>query len=180
MIFCDVCEPHGFRLTGIKVCHRFGAKVKTTQIKSLPEAQEELKRIASWASQIVSSVERVKEFEQGLIVMLGLNGAPARDHMVQTPNGHNGHCDVGITVVDRVISILREKGPIKLGKIVEEYSARKWPEPKSGTVYNSIANTVNYLYRKKRVTRNRRGYLVSTQTLPVVRESLKVEEGVRA
>lgn len=120
-------------------------------LTSLPEAARLLAEVTESTLKNAESIQRLNEFFNGRKQVAGTTATlRKKSDLISGASGE--------TASARVLTIMQEaKRSLSVKEIAAEWTARGWPDPGSGTLYDLIHGTVAYHKRSGTVLRKTRG-----------------------
>jgi hypothetical protein len=154
------------------------AQIMKTPIKSLPQAKHELDSAIEHLTRIQEYMDNFQEvMNQFSAIQERLNIS-----LPETGSARGQRDPSQMSLADRVFLLVSLMGhPVWPKEVAIEYENRKWPPPRSGTVYDAVNGAMSYLFHRKHLLgRDDNGYFVTTSTLSKDNDGEKAGEGARA
>lgn len=136
---------------------------KLPSIKTLPEAKEELARVADSISRLQEFVVHFSGVMDQLNEMRGVAAAPTQLEMGKIAEPKFERV-ANLPFTDRVLLILKDAGkPMFQKSIVAEYTRRAWPLPGNVPLAKAINGAISYLSKRKQIiVRTDDGYVFAS------------------
>jgi hypothetical protein len=144
-------------------------------ITNISHANEELARA-------MEQLSRVQVFLDSFRDVLGRYSAPTEEREGSQAERISARNPEVLTLAERVLVLMKELNrPVWPKAVAAEYERRRWPAPRSGTVYDAVNGAMSYLLHRRHVlARNEQGYFLPSQILPEQAGGKKAGKGARA